>query len=53
MKSRTLFSAESNAENVLFGVFLGLAIYLKIQIILFVIDCFHNTDVQTSIAAIL
>lgn len=56
MKTKTLFnafSAESNAENILFGIFIGLAIYLKIQIIIFIIDCFHNKDVQASIAALL
>ncbi|PWK17971.1 hypothetical protein [Xanthomarina spongicola] len=52
MKTKTLFSAESNAENVLVVIFFGLAIYLKIQIILFVVDFFHNTDMQTAIASL-
>jgi hypothetical protein len=53
MKTKTLFSAESNAENILMGVFLGLAVYLKIQLIIFIIDCFHSTDIKTTIAALI
>ncbi|MFL0353542.1 hypothetical protein [Xanthomarina sp. GH4-25] len=53
MKTKTLFSAENTAENVLFGIFVGIAIYVKIQIILFIIDLFHSTDIQASIATLL
>lgn len=53
MKTKTLFSAENSAKNLLIGIFFGLAIYIKIQIILFVIDYFHHIDIPTSIAGLI
>ena len=53
MKTKALFSAESNAKNFLICVFFGLAIYLKIQIILFVIDYFHQIDFNTTVAGLI
>ncbi|WP_158635193.1 hypothetical protein [Formosa maritima] len=53
MKTHTVFRAEKAAENLLFIGFIGLAIYIKIQIIIFIIDCFHDTEVQTAIATLI
>jgi cellulose synthase/poly-beta-1,6-N-acetylglucosamine synthase-like glycosyltransferase len=53
MKTTSLFTAESNARNVLVIIFLGLAIYLKIQIILFIVNYFHNIDINTAIAGLM
>jgi uncharacterized membrane protein len=53
MKTNTIFKAEKSAENILIGIFFGLAIYLKVQIILFVIEFFHNNDIQMSMASLI
>jgi preprotein translocase subunit SecG len=53
MKSKTIFKAESNAENFLSVIFFGLAIYFFIQIILMIIDYFYRIDINSTIAALM
>jgi hypothetical protein len=52
MKSKTIFKAESNAENFLAVVFFGLAIYLFVKIILFIVDYFHHIDYNSTVAGL-
>jgi hypothetical protein len=52
MKSKTIFKAESHAESFLFAIFLAVAVYLFVQMILFIADIFHEIDLSFAMAGL-